>query len=58
VCTTCRRATLEVRGRDELDVRASRADADFVGTGFLVFRRRGEPVQLQDVVTFIWEMVP
>ena len=51
-------ATLEVRGHQELDVRVGRAHADFVAPGAYAFRRRGEPVHLQDVVVLTWEMVP
>ena len=51
-------ATLEVRGHEELDVRVARAHADFVAPGTFAFRRRSEPVHLQDIVTFTWEMVP
>lgn len=51
-------ATLEVRGHAELNVRVTRAHTEFVAPGTFTFRRRSEPVRLQDVVTFTWEMVP
>jgi len=51
-------ATLEVRGHDELDYRVDRAYAEFIAPGEFAFRLRDAPVQLQDVVTFTWEMVP
>lgn len=51
-------ATLEVRGHAELNVRVARAHAEFVAPGTYTFRRRSEPVRLQDIVMFTWEMVP
>jgi hypothetical protein len=51
-------ATLEVRGHAELDIRVTRAYEEFIAPGAFAFRRRSDPVRLQDAVTFTWEMVP
>ncbi len=49
--------TLRARGHDELETRVARAYEQFVAPGEFVFRPRGNPSRLDDVVKFGWEMV-
>jgi hypothetical protein len=50
-------ATLESRGYADLDIRVSRAYAEFVAPGEYAFRLCDAPARLQDAVTFTWSMV-
>lgn len=49
---------LEARGYVALEARVARAFEEFVAPGEFRFRARGRSIQLRDVVTFEWEMVP
>jgi hypothetical protein len=51
-------ASLEARGHDELEVRATRAYQDFVAPGEFKFRPRENADRLRNIVKFNWEMVP
>lgn len=50
-------ATLEARGRAELEARAATAYERWVGSEGLSFRRRDDVERLHDVVKFHWEAV-
>src|ERR671923_1011026 len=49
--------TWQVRGRDELEARVTKAYEDFVASGQMLFRPRGGAQRLGDVVTWRWEAV-
>jgi hypothetical protein len=49
---------LEARGHHALEARVTRAFEEFVALGEFRFRPRGDAVQVGDVITFGWEMVP
>jgi hypothetical protein len=48
---------LEVRGYDALEARVARAYQEFVADGKYAFRSAGDPVRLNDLVTFSWQML-
>jgi hypothetical protein len=50
--------TLEAPGYDELEVRVTRAYAEFIAPGEFAFRARDNAARLGNVVEFNWEMVP
>lgn len=50
-------AVLQARGHDELTARVDSAYTEFVASGQLTFRRRGEVSRVHDVVRFSWEAV-
>jgi hypothetical protein len=51
-------ATLDARGYDEIEARATCAYDEFVAPGEYTFQASGPAVRLHDVVKFRWEMVP
>jgi cytochrome oxidase Cu insertion factor (SCO1/SenC/PrrC family) len=50
-------AVFQSRGHDELCARVGRAYAEFVASGQMVFRRRGEVGRVHDAVRLGWEGV-
>jgi hypothetical protein len=50
-------ASLEARGHDALEARATSAHEQFVAPGAFSFRRRDNVERVADVVKFNWEMV-
>lgn len=50
-------ATFQARGHEELTARVESAYEEFVATGRMTFRLRGDVVQLHDVIRFSWEAV-
>jgi hypothetical protein len=50
-------AVFQARGHDELTARVGRAYEEFVASGAMVFRRRGDVARVHDVVKFGWEGV-
>lgn len=51
-------AVLEARGHAALEQRVAVAYEQFVASGNAVFRSRGTPVQVGDVLRFEWEYAP
>jgi len=50
-------AVFLARGHDELVARVESAYTEFVASGQMIFRRRGEVARVHDVVRFSWEAV-
>ena len=50
-------AVFQARGHEELTARVDSAYTEFVGSGQMTFRRRGEVVRVHDAVRFGWEAV-
>src|SRR4051794_5513054 len=50
-------AALEVRGHEALEVRVSRAYAEFVAPGDFRFRGRGAPMRVGESLRLGWEMI-
>jgi hypothetical protein len=50
-------AVFQARGHDELTARVESAYTEFVASGQMTFRRRGEVSRVHDVVRFSWEAV-
>jgi hypothetical protein len=50
-------AVLQARGHAELTARVDSAHTEFVASGQMSFRRRGEVSHVHDVVRFSWEAV-
>lgn len=50
--------TLQARGHDALEVRVTRAHAEFVAPGEFTFKPRDNADRLGNIVKFNWEMVP
>jgi hypothetical protein len=50
-------AVLQARGHDELTARVESAHTEFVASGQMTFRRRGEVSRVHDVVRLSWEAV-
>ncbi|MFL6126243.1 hypothetical protein [Actinophytocola sp.] len=50
-------AVFQARGHDELTARVARAYEEFVATGQMSFRRRGDVARVHDVVRLGWEAV-
>jgi hypothetical protein len=50
-------AVFQARGHEELTARVESAYTEFVGSGQLTFRRRGEVARVHDAVRLSWEAV-
>ena len=50
-------AVFQARGHEELTARVTSAYTEFVGSGQMTFRRRGEVTRVHDAVRFGWEAV-
>jgi hypothetical protein len=50
-------AVFQARGHDEVTARVGRAYEEFVATGRMSFRRRGDVARVHDVVRLSWEAV-
>jgi hypothetical protein len=50
-------ATFQARGHEALTARVTSAHDEFVATGQMTFRHRGDVAQLHDMVRFGWEAV-
>lgn len=49
--------TLEAHGYDAIEARVTRSFEEFVASGQMIFRIRGDAARLRDVVKFGWEPV-